>query len=412
LLDRLSPNHEPLFKVVLAFEWSLAAVALCANICALCLGWPAVSCIASLVIILLILPAGLYYPDRPSDPILYKRLYLGGQALLVTAASMLGVTCVTALLYLSLMAKIWMLLKRRERWIATGILLAAQLLAFYAGAALQDISFELDRPVLLKAFEGGGLLVGYLTGVTLIALAGLLTVTYMSEQRYRWKTRELMKEVASLSDEVERIRIAREIHDELGHTLSMLKLQLEVARKFGDVDRLGANKALRTAEQLASSSLTEVKVTLQSIKEKNFNFDQSLAELIKSVESSSGLSVRTEIEHGNIPVRIAYQLFRVVQECLTNTIRHAHAKRVKISSGVYDQKLSMIYWDDGDGFAYAAGTEGFGIRAMRERIEALGGSIAVASRAAGGTEVLVEVPLPQERKTSQRLPAVKSKPSS
>lgn len=392
--------------MVLIFEWVLLFLALVANIFGLALGWPMANAWIALVFVLAFIPAGFYFPDRPKDLPVHKRLYLCGEALLATVASTFGITPVTALLYLSVTAKLWMLLKRRERWLGTGIVLLLQLLAFFASARLQNISCSFDNPEIVKAFAGGSLLAGYLIEASLVAVFGLLTVTIISDQTYRWKTRQLMKEVAALTDEVERIRIAREIHDELGHTLTMLKLQLEVARKFGDVDRLRANKALRTAEQLASSSLTEVKVTLQSIKEKNFNFEDSIAELVKSVESSSGLSVRTEIEHGQIPVRIAYQLFRVVQECMTNTIRHAHAKRVKISSGVYDTKLSMIFWDDGDGFAYAAGTEGFGIRAMKERIEKLGGSVTVASRAAGGTEVLVEVPLPVDKKTSMRLPAV------
>ena len=399
-MERFYKGHQPLFKYALFIEWALLAIAIAANACSIPFAKGVPGLIAALVMLLGLIPLSLYFPDSPHETVRRKRTYVAGEAALVTLAAACGLTDAIVPLYLPVMAKACMLLERREMRLAIG------------GCVVAEIAVSLVRLFLLQAIfsptlpgDTLGLVVGFVAvqakNLAVMALFVVLVMTMMTEQMLRWKVESLSKEVDDLSNEIEKVRIAREIHDTLGHTLTTLKLQLEVARKFLDVDRLRATKSLRTAEQLASRALTDVRVTLQQVREGDFDFEKSVTELIKNVESSSALTVRTEFQQTDFPVKVSYQLFRVIQECMTNTLKHADAKRVKISAGIENGKVSLVFWDDGNGFSYTAGTEGFGIRGMRERIEGLRGTINVASRSTGGTEVLVEVPLPAE---PQQLP--------
>src|SRR4029450_11420868 len=166
--------------------------------------------------------------------------------------------------------------------------------------------------------------------IVIMVLVALLTLALAAEQRSRLKAESLSKEVEQLATQLERTRIAREIHDSLGHTLTSLNIQLEVARKFSQVDSARSAEALQPAKELASQTLTDMRMAVQSIRQADFNFEQELESLVDRIRRSQTLEIDCKLDLPSLPLTTSYQLYRVIQECLTNVLKHAEASKVGI----------------------------------------------------------------------------------
>ena len=217
-------------------------------------------------------------------------------------------------------------------------------------------------------------------------------MSLVSEQKSRLKSEQLAREVEQLAAELERSRIAREIHDTLGHTLTSLKLQMEVARQYDDLDRERSKVAFGRAEQLSALALTDVRLALQSLREQNFDLEAAINSLKANAESSGRLTIETSLDKADLPSSTSYQLFRIIQECLTNTMKHASATRVEISIKVEQDNLILLAKDDGVGLPESIGSSSYGLKGMRERVANLSGTIDISNSEGAGTAVTVTMP--------------------
>ncbi|MBK1784466.1 sensor histidine kinase [Prauserella sp. ASG 168] len=194
--------------------------------------------------------------------------------------------------------------------------------------------------------------------------------------------------------EQERLRIAREVHDVVAHSLAMINVQAGVAAHVADRKPEQAKEALHNIKEASASALTDLRATLAVLRSgENRAPAPSLARLTELLDHArtAGLVVRLRGEAGELPAPVDAAAYRILQESITNVVRHAEQARlveVRLERG--NGSLRLAVRDDGTGAV--APKEGNGLRGMRERAEALGGT-ADAGPVEDGFEVRAEIPI-------------------
>jgi signal transduction histidine kinase len=193
--------------------------------------------------------------------------------------------------------------------------------------------------------------------------------------------------------EVERRRLARELHDETGQALTSILLglrALEEANNDVEVDDL---------RELVVATLQDVRRLAVQLRPKaldDFGLVPALERLVQTFSESSGISVELEAQIGEqrLPSDVETTVYRIVQEALTNVVKHAEASRVSILLVRRDATVTAVVEDDGRGFdPEAAGEDSLGLEGMRERVELHQGRMTVETAPGSGTTLRVEVPL-------------------
>jgi len=193
-------------------------------------------------------------------------------------------------------------------------------------------------------------------------------------------------EVRRLAATAERERIGRDLHDLLGHTLSLITLKLELSRKLIDRDPSAARAEIAEAEKVARHALAEVRSAVTGFRAADLAAELASARLLLE---SSAVALEYDVPPALSP-DIERPLALVLREAATNIARHARASRAEVRFAREGGQLRMRIVDDGRG---ASGDEGNGLAGMRARVRELGGSLAFAS-SRGGTTVEVVLALP------------------
>jgi signal transduction histidine kinase len=206
---------------------------------------------------------------------------------------------------------------------------------------------------------------------------------------------DLLRLQEEVSAREERARIAREVHDGLGHALVQSILRLELCLRLISRDAVQAESILREevpAIRAAWNEGRDLAFHLRPWEPDPAGFVEGLRRHVGRFAERTSLAVdfHTSQEHVDLPPEVELAVVRIVQEALTNVARHARAQRVIVRVAAVPGRLRVTVTDDGAGFE-AAGPGGTGLTSMRERAEKLGGSLAVRSRPGGGTTVEVEV---------------------
>src|SRR5690606_1091574 len=184
----------------------------------------------------------------------------------------------------------------------------------------------------------------------------------------------------------ERERIGRDLHDLLGHTLSLITLKLELSRKLFDRDAAASRRELEEAERVARHALAEVRSAVTGIRSTDLAAELAAAKLM--LESSDG-----NLDYASAPADLDRDSGRglalVLREAVTNVARHAHADRVRIVFERSSDELLLRIEDDGRG---GITKDGNGLAGMRERVADLGGRLDIESPRGGGTRITVRLP--------------------
>ena len=222
-------------------------------------------------------------------------------------------------------------------------------------------------------------------------LLGDLEAAHAELRRYAERAREL-----TLSEE--RARMAREIHDSVGHHLTAVKLQAEAALKMAEKRPEKAREQMERARDLAAQAFDEVHRSVRALGPPPTGERSgagALRALVRSFEGT-GFDVRfaVEGEERMLPEETELVLYRALQEGLTNAARHSNARRVRVSLVYGDESVRLVVADDGHGAPDETGITngGFGLPALRERVESLGGIFAAGNVLEGGFAVEVELP--------------------
>ncbi|MEH2339437.1 sensor histidine kinase [Nostoc sp.] len=211
------------------------------------------------------------------------------------------------------------------------------------------------------------------------------------------KLRQYAMQIENQATLEERNRIAREIHDSLGHSLTALNLQLETALKLWQSNPGKAETFLATAKELGSKALKDVR---QSVSTMRFNplqeqsLERAIASLSESFHRSNGILPIYQINlESSLPPEINTAIYRITQESLTNISKYAYATEVKLELTEIRGNLRLIIQDNGRGFDLGQNTTGFGLHSMRDRTLALGGEFNINSTPGSGCKITVNIPL-------------------
>ncbi|MFI9596960.1 sensor histidine kinase [Nonomuraea sp. NPDC052265] len=243
---------------------------------------------------------------------------------------------------------------------------------------------------------------GAITGwvVAAIAFGGVTRNrrAYLLEAQQRALDAEHSKEEeARRRESEERLRIARELHDVLGHNISMINVQASAALHGLAKRPEKAEAALRTIKETSKETLRELRTTLGVLRQVDEDAPtapaDSLARLPDLV-AASGLEVATELSGplDAVPTEVDLAAARIIRESLTNVARHSGTTKATLAISNSSGNIMIRVDDDGPGATYTEGS-GFGLQGMRERATALGGDLEAGPRPEGGFRVAARLPL-------------------
>ncbi|KUN30089.1 hypothetical protein AQJ23_05020 [Streptomyces antibioticus] len=238
----------------------------------------------------------------------------------------------------------------------------------------------------------------YVSDLLMLAVGLVLAISMaavaVGEQRARREVQEYAARVAELSAATERNRLARDIHDSLGHHLTAISVQLEIASEFAALDPHAAGRAMTEARQSVKLALGDVRQSVRALREEAPRPALSAALAGWAREGGGGprVSVAVTGEEDGYGTAALTALHRAAQEGLTNALRHARASRVSVDLRLADDGARLTVADDGRGFVPAETTTGFGLTGMRERVHLVAGSVDIDSAPGHGTRLTVLVP--------------------
>ncbi|KQB84704.1 sensor histidine kinase [Corynebacterium oculi] len=350
----------------------------------------------------------------PRDPAPYRLPWLG-----LVLAQWLGLLLLShhfLWLLFPLAFLIWHLVPT-DAWGVT-----VTLLAWALGAALPLALPRVGGPLLSTA-PGWGL--GGVLGPFLgVAFASACYFAYRALHREAAHHRRVAEELAATQEQLlftenqagrlaERERLSREIHDTLAQGFNSILLFSRACEKnlrgilpSGAIPSPSPTAAtaldttldtalhqLRTIESVAAENLTEARQLIAGEAPPTRNLSQALTDLGARITHRHGLPVEViapEQAPQALPVNIASALLRVAQEALTNTVRHAHASRARLTLSAWDKDITLDVFDDGSGFDPAA-AHGYGLPGIRSRLREIGGHLTIDS-SPHGTVVTARVP--------------------
>jgi two-component system sensor histidine kinase DesK len=225
--------------------------------------------------------------------------------------------------------------------------------------------------------------------LTALVLSGLIGGVNIHDAQRREVNRKLafaQEQIEHLAKVAERERIARDLHDVLGHTLSLVILKSELATKLAERDPERAREEIRDVERIAREALAEVRAAVTGYRAGGL---QSEIQHARSTLATAGVAFECDV-HSRMAIPPSHEavLCLALRESITNIVRHAGARQARMSLRIAETSCSMTIHDDGRGGSAPFGT---GLMGMHERVEALGGSLVRDGR--NGTTLTVSLPL-------------------
>jgi signal transduction histidine kinase len=376
LLDRADMRrwcvlHADRLRLGAAMKIAVAAILAYGSLNAILRDWasPAVAgALAVVTLAIFVVTVRIDLADRLGIP-----AYLGVQTALVTISMVLGHGIVT-LHYTPVIAQAALVCRRR--------VLVALCAAF--GAQSFALGQYFQRDLANSAIE----LVGF------AALTGFI-VAFAEAIAAERRARESVEQLATIQ---ERNRLAREVHDSLGHYLTVVHLQLQIAARSLGSDVDAASAAVLRAKQLTHEGLEDVRRSVAALRAPTAEdrpLPDAIATLVARLDATG--TAATFALRGDpraLPPVVALTLFRTAQETLTNAEKHAAAAHVAVELAYHADTVELVVRDDGRGDAGdpAGRPRGFGLLGVRERVALVGGSVDVATRPGEGFRVRVVLP--------------------
>jgi signal transduction histidine kinase len=248
-------------------------------------------------------------------------------------------------------------------------------------------------PIGLRHSNWISALFSAVTTSTAVFFVAVFAQMRLNEQQARERTERLMGELeqanaqlatyATQAEELamtqERNRLAREIHDNLGHYLTVVNVQIEAAKVVMESDPGNALDALNKAQELTQTGLSRVRESVSALRESpvsNRPLSEAIASLVQEAQSSGIVTEFIVVgEPQTLENKVALALYRAAQEGLTNVRRHARASRVDVMLDFQPSKVCLQVKDNGVGAEETSG--GFGLLGIQERIKLLGGRLEI-----------------------------------
>jgi len=354
-------------------------------------GWVVVILLAFIAILQFLIPKG----ERPTWKF---HLYLGVYGGLVAALMFLqpGWTMYPVLYVAPIMwATLALPLRQGVCWLAA-----------YTVATAASFAVGIDL--------GEGLIALFLYGVLYSFMAAFARLLARADAARResqallaklQQAHEQLRENALRVEELvvveERNRLAREMHDTLGHRLTVASVQLEAARRLCPTDSERAATMIDTVREQVREALGELRNTVATLRapiETDLHLRSALTRLTDHFEKATGLTVHRILPDELPPLPDSHRLaiYRAAQEALINIQKHAEASQVWLVLAVGGEAVTLLVSDDGKGISLNNGRTGFGLQGLSERAGLLGGNVHAEPRSGGGTQLSFRLPLPKE----------------
>jgi two-component system sensor histidine kinase DesK len=221
--------------------------------------------------------------------------------------------------------------------------------------------------------------------VVFVLIVGGINIHYSQVGRANARLRLAQEEIEHMAKLAERERIARDLHDLLGHTLSLVVLKSELASKLAERDPERSRAEIRDVERIAREALAEVRAAVSGYRTSGLEAEVQRA---RNTLSTAGVRLETDIAPRKLPPAQEAVLCLALREAVTNIVRHAGARNCRLIVGCTDSSCTLSISDDGRGGNAPFGS---GLSGMRERVDVLGGSLTRIGT--GGTTITVSLPL-------------------
>jgi signal transduction histidine kinase len=235
-----------------------------------------------------------------------------------------------------------------------------------------------------------------LTGAgILLAVLAYFIIAVVRQQRkvYKWQQARIAAEITTLENE--RRRIAADFHDELGPILSAVRLQVNHLEPTDETERIVLDKSSKQIDEVIQR-FREISYNLLPNTLVRKGLTKAIEEYISKMQTANGLQISFtgNIERLNADKEV--NIYRIIQEIVHNTIKHARAIKLSISVSGMTEKILLKTKDDGIGFNYQEMESkggGLGLLNLQSRVEVLNGSLYVNTQPGKGTEFSIEIPL-------------------
>lgn len=260
------------------------------------------------------------------------------------------------------------------------------------------------------AAEVDALVVGMIGMFFLTLIIILFVVVYqrkLLKQERRHKAAEEAHQLELLqatieSQEVERDRIGRELHDGVGVMLSTTRMYLELWKEEDEAGKAQASNRVDALLGETIESVRRVSADLRPVVLENLGLAEAIGALIHTVKQASGLAIHFEAHYEHpLAQKDELNIYRVVQELLTNALRHSEATEVRLSMGAHMHRFYLSYRDNGKGFPKDREVyQGLGLKNIESRINALNGQISLENAPEGGVSINIEIDKNENDKSS------------
>ncbi|PZV15254.1 MAG: sensor histidine kinase [Pseudanabaena sp.] len=389
------------FRLLLQLEWLLIATAiLMETLLPFHWSW------LLLIQIMTILSLGVMSLWLPSTSLKKKVFYTFLEFGLIMLPATQGIlaTRPVFLLCLVLLMRSCLIFKRAGQI----VVLVLSLLSY--SALLLTKPIELAKPQLAEIVWDSRISNILLFSLTLI-FALLLINALLSERQSREKLEKVYQELEMTHQQLhqyalriedqatlqERNRIAREIHDGLGHTLTAQTIQINNALIFWHAKSEQSLASLKQAKQLGAEALLEVRKSVSVLRSNPLQgklLESAIDKLLQDFKQNTGIELSTNIYlQQSLPSDVNTTLYRIIQESLTNIYKHAQAKMVNIELSQQLGSIRLMIEDNGKGFDPTQNTTGFGLQGMKERTSALCGQFMLDSQLEKGCRLVISLPI-------------------
>jgi two-component system sensor histidine kinase DesK len=225
--------------------------------------------------------------------------------------------------------------------------------------------------------------------LTILTL-GATMVAFASATRANWELRAARRELANLAVSEERGRIARDLHDLLGHTLSLIALKSELATKLAETDPRRAQAEMADVQRVTRQALEEVRDAVQGYRRRAFADELASA---REALSAAGIDCQVEGSATELPTEVEDLLAWAVREATTNIVRHSGARVCRINVSTDTNGVALQVENDG-ATAHTGSSNGTGLAGLAERARRLDGTLESGTRPEGGFLLRLTVPLP------------------
>lgn len=415
----ITPSNHPI-KFLLPFEWVLLTVACLLELPQLPLG-PERSPLLSFSLILSFAALGYYLPNR--EPKLKAAHFILSFSILVVGIFLAKIRLMPLFFVIFIVRSSFMLHKRTRIFVTIA---AFSLALVHQVDRVQDFQTRRANREFLRQMRPrqpffdepprgwrrdqireDRIVVGAISSTMLLGLV-LTFLQLMIEavlsardsheqlQQANDRLRRYALRVEDVATLQERNRIAREIHDSLGHSLTAFNLHVEAALRLLKSDPEEAQALLVEAKQLGSTALKEVRQSVSTLRSNPLqgkSLQGAIQSLLEDFTRSTQIQPTTEFEGlETLPADQAMALYRIIQEALTNITKYAQATAVQICLKSTPQQTQLQIRDNGRGFDQHKTSSGFGVQGMRERTRAIGGTYHLASQIGQGTQITVTIP--------------------